>query len=117
MIFRKRATPNPQKEALTVNPPENETEPKTISGDAASIRFYGTSWCPACRRARSVFASQNIPYEWFDIDADRDAAKLVQTINHGNRSVPTILFPDGSVLVEPSSDVLLAKLAPYRPKS
>lgn len=117
MIFRKRTTPNIQKETPAPNLPEDGTEPKDIAGDVAPIRFYGTSWCPDCRRARNMFASQNISYEWFDIDTDRDAAKLVQTINHGNRSVPTIIFPDGSILVEPSSDVLLAKLTSYRSKS
>jgi mycoredoxin len=57
-----------------------------------------------------MFDQHHIPYRWIDIDKDEKAAKYVESINHGNRSVPTIVWPDGSSLTEPSSDELALKL-------
>lgn len=74
------------------------------------IIMYGTTWCGDCRRARRIFERHNIPYEWVNIDQDCDAEAYVKQVNHGNRSVPTIVFPDGSLLVEPSNAQLLDKL-------
>ena len=74
------------------------------------IKVYGTSWCGDTRRARQFFADHQIDYEWIDIDQDEKAADYVKSVNHGNRSVPTILFEDGSILVEPSSSQLSTKL-------
>lgn len=50
------------------------------------------------------------PYRWVDIDRDRAGEKFVIQTNRGNRSIPTIVFPDGSILVEPSNAELSAKL-------
>lgn len=75
------------------------------------ITVYATTWCPDCWRAKRVLKAEKAVYKWIDIDHDQDAARLVVELNHGLRSVPTILFPDGSVLVEPSSAELKAKLA------
>ena len=61
-------------------------------------------------QARALMDRLKIPYRWVDIDQDKDAARLVEEINHGFRSVPTILWPDGSILVEPSNEELAAKL-------
>lgn len=79
----------------------------------ASIIFYGTSWCFDSRKARRIFDELEIPYKWIDIDLDTDARRLVEELNDGYRSVPTIIFPDGSKLVEPSSQVLREKLAAF----
>lgn len=76
----------------------------------AIIKLYGTSWCGDTRRARSVLDQNGIPYEWIDIDKDLEARKFVEEINRGYRSVPTIVFPDGSILVEPSESKLRLKL-------
>jgi glutaredoxin len=73
------------------------------------IIVYGTNWCYASRRARAFLDEHQIPYTWIDVDKDSDASKLVEKINKGFRSVPTILFPDGSILVEPSSSQLATK--------
>jgi mycoredoxin len=67
------------------------------------IIIYGTTWCGDSRRARRFFDENNIEYSWIDIDIDREAGKLVEQINGGFRSVPTIIFPDGSTLTEPST--------------
>jgi mycoredoxin len=75
------------------------------------IRVYGTKWCPDTNRARQVCKKNNIEYVWIDIDQDADGCAYVQKVNKGNKCVPTILFPDGSVLVEPSDRDLEKKLA------
>lgn len=79
-------------------------------GTSATVKFYGTSWCFDSRKARRIFDELEIPYEWFDIDLDEEARKFVEAVNNGYRSVPTIIFPDGSKLVEPSSLTLREKL-------
>ncbi len=78
---------------------------------AARIKVYGTTWCPDCVRAKQVLARSSIQYEWIDISNDEEARAYVEQINKGNRSVPTIVFPDSSVLAEPSNTELEKKLA------
>jgi glutaredoxin-like protein len=76
----------------------------------ATITIYGTNWCGDCRRTRRFLDYHKIPYEWIDIDQDKEAEQFVLKTNRGMRSVPTILFPDGSVLVEPSNTKVAQKL-------
>lgn len=73
------------------------------------IKFYGTTWCGDCRRARNFFSENKIDYEWIDISTDNAATEYVMSVNKGCKSVPTIFFPDGSLLVEPSSYQLREK--------
>jgi mycoredoxin len=74
------------------------------------IIIYGTEWCGDCRRARRLLDQHNIPYQLINIDRDREAEQFVLKTNGGMRSVPTIVFPDHSILVEPSSYRLAEKL-------
>ena len=67
-----------------------------------SIVIYSTVWCPDCKRAKKFFGEQRVPYVNIDIEQDVDAMALVEKVNHGKRVIPTIIFPDGSILVEPS---------------
>lgn len=95
-----------------------DTDPRRTAIDNAAtdsnaIIMYSTSWCGDCRRAKRVFADFGVSYTEVNIEDDEDAAELVETLNDGLRSVPTILFPDGSVLVEPSNAALAAKLQQY----
>jgi mycoredoxin len=78
--------------------------------DSNIITIYATEWCWDCRRARKFFDKHGIPYVWVDIDHDKEAETFVKQTNHGMRSVPTILFPDGTTLVEPSNPQLERKL-------
>ncbi len=73
--------------------------------EAAKITVYGTNWCPACRVAKRVFNQCEIDFEWINIDKDTAARAYVEEVNNGYRSVPTIIFPDGDILVEPTSRV------------
>jgi mycoredoxin len=75
------------------------------------IKFYGTKWCGDCFFALKTLQSQKVDFEWIDIDKDPSAEQFVKQTNHGYRSVPTIVFDDGSILVEPSRSELLRKLA------
>ncbi|HEC24343.1 MAG TPA: FAD-binding protein [Chloroflexi bacterium] len=77
---------------------------------AAKIVVYGTTWCPDCKRAKQFFGEHRIQYDWVDIEQDKEAAAYVEKVNNGARSVPTIIFPDGSRLVEPSNAELAEKL-------
>ena len=71
---------------------------------------YGVAWCGDCRRAQKFLQINKIPYEFINIDQDINGEQVVTKINRGFRSVPTIIFPDGSILVEPSNRQLAQKL-------
>ena len=75
-----------------------------------SIVVYSTVWCPDCKRAKRFFGEQRVPYVSIDIERDAEAMALVEQVNQGKRVIPTIVFPDGSILVEPSNAQLAAKL-------
>lgn len=75
-----------------------------------AIVVYGTSWCPDCRRAQRVLDLNQVPYTYVNIEENEEAAEYIVAVNRGYRSVPTIVFPDGSVLVEPSNLELQKKL-------
>ena len=75
-----------------------------------TIKVYGTRWCGDTKRAIKVLDQRNINYDWIDIDKDKEGEAFVKETNQGNRSVPTIIFPDESILVEPSNRQLEEKL-------
>lgn len=66
------------------------------------IKVYGTSWCFDCQVAVDVLDSLEEPYDFVDIDQNREGEQFVFKMSGGNRSTPTIKFPDGSILVGPS---------------
>ena len=74
------------------------------------ITIYGAYWCPDCRRSKQFLGEHQIPYHWVDIEQDQQAETHVLQMNHGKRIIPTIEFPDGSMLVEPSNTELATKL-------
>ncbi len=73
--------------------------------------MYATTHCGDCVLAKRVLDEEGAAYTWVDIDRDPSAARLVLEINGGFRTVPTILFPDGKVLVEPDRRELLEALS------
>jgi mycoredoxin len=73
--------------------------------------MYTAAWCGDCRLAKHVLDAKGVAYELIDIETVPGAAELVQKINGGYRTIPTILFPDGRVLVEPSRRQLEAAIA------
>ena len=74
------------------------------------IVVYGAFWCPDCRRSKQFLGEHRIPYHWVNIEEDADAERRVIEMNDGRRIIPTIVFADGSRLIEPSNAELAAKL-------
>lgn len=81
----------------------------------SQIVIYTTEFCADCYRAKKFFDTHGISYLPVGLEGNPEATEFVMKINKGYRSVPTIIFPDGSVLVEPSWDELKSKIAPRAP--
>lgn len=84
-----------------------ETEEKEKS---QTIIVYGTNWCPDCHRSIKLLGEKGKSYRWVDIEQDVAAKTYVEEVNHGKRIVPTIVFPEGDILVEPSDAELANRL-------
>jgi mycoredoxin len=78
----------------------------------ATVTMYTTTWCGYCVRLKKLLQREGIEYAEVDIERDGAAADLVMQANGGNRTVPTLLFPDGSALTNPSIDQVKARLTP-----
>ena len=76
----------------------------------AGITVYGAAWCPDCKRAKRFLGEQRVHYRWVDIEQEPEHVAFVERINRGKRIIPTIVFEDESILVEPSNAELAAKL-------
>lgn len=72
--------------------------------------MYAADWCGDCRRSKRLLIELNVPYTLIDVDADESAAEKVIEINGGMRSIPVIVFDDGTHLTEPSDAALKEKL-------
>ena len=83
---------------------------QTRPDQSLGIRVFGAPGCPDCKQSRQFLNEQRVQYEWLDIDQDEDARQYVQQVNDGKQIIPTIVFPDGSFLVEPSNAELADKL-------
>ena len=82
----------------------------TTETPSNTILVYSTVWCSDCKRAKKFFGEQRIPYLNIDIENDSAAMAFVEQVNNGKRIVPTIIFPDGTIMVEPSNAQLAAKM-------
>lgn len=80
-----------------------------IENENAQIIMYTTSWCPDCHRAKYLLDEYGVPYVNIDVDEDATGLEFVKQVNNGRRVVPTIVFPDNSILVEPSNTQLAEK--------
>ena len=78
------------------------------------LKVIGASWCPDCKRAKTFLGQHRIDFDWVDMETDPTAQAEVERINAGKRIIPTIIFPDGSILTEPSNDELAEKLGIIR---
>ncbi len=72
-----------------------------MSEAVPTVKFYGAMWCGDTSRARSWFDTNNVGYDWIDVDKHKEAEEYVKSVNNGFRSIPTIVFADGSKLTEP----------------
>ena len=74
------------------------------------ITVYGSSWCSDCKRAKRFLGDQQVEYKWVDVEQDDKARLFVEEHNDGKTLIPTIVFDDGTILVEPSNAELAQKL-------
>jgi mycoredoxin len=75
------------------------------------LTMYTTTWCGYCSRLRAGLEHADIAYAEINIELEDGAAELVMSVNGGNRTVPTVVFPDGSALTNPSLAEVKAQLA------
>ncbi len=76
-----------------------------------SVTMFSTTWCGYCRVLKQAFAREGITYAEVNIEHEEGAADFVMGVNGGNQTVPTVLFPDGSALTNPTIAQVKAKLA------
>jgi mycoredoxin len=81
------------------------------------LTMYTTSWCGFCRNLKNQLARLGIEIIEVDIERDPAAAQYVMSVNGGNQTVPTVLFPDGTALTNPSASQVKARLAAVEPQS
>jgi thioredoxin reductase (NADPH) len=74
------------------------------------IKLYGTNWCSDCKRSKKFLGEQRVHYEFIDIEEDMEGQAFVQKVQNGGMTIPTIVFDDGSLLIEPTNAELAAKL-------
>jgi mycoredoxin len=72
--------------------------------------MYTTSWCGFCRNLKSQLARSGVEVTEIDIERDQTAAEYVMSVNGGNQTVPTVVLPDGTALVNPSAAQIRARL-------
>jgi mycoredoxin len=75
------------------------------------LTMYSTTWCGHCMRLKRMLDREGIAYAEVNIDEDPAAAEFVMRVNHGSRTVPTLVFPGGAALTNPSIDQVKAALA------
>jgi mycoredoxin len=75
------------------------------------VTMYTTPWCGFCRRLKSQLAREGIEVAEVDVERDPAAADYVMSVNGGNRTVPTVVFPDGMTLTNPSAAKVRERLA------
>lgn len=75
------------------------------------VTMYSTNWCGYCHRLKAQLDREGIGYEVVDIERDEAAAEFVMGVNGGNQTVPTIRFPDGSALTNPTIVQVKQRLA------
>ena len=77
---------------------------------SAQVTMYSTPWCGYCRRLKVQLDQEGIRYSEIDVDRDHTAAEYVKAVNGGNRTVPTVVFPDGTTATNPSLDEVKTRL-------
>ena len=78
---------------------------------AGSVTMFSTTWCGYCQRLKSQMDREGIAYTEVNIEEDPALADFVMSVNNGNQTVPTLLFPDGSTATNPSLIEVKKRLA------
>lgn len=87
------------------------TDAATHTPAVGTVTMFSTAWCGYCRRLRTQLDSEGIGYTVVDIEEQPETATFVEQVNGGNRTVPTVVFPDGSAATNPSLADVRARLA------
>ena len=82
-----------------------------MSAPGTAVTMYTTSWCGYCVRLKKMMQNEGIDFAEVNIETDESAADLVMAANGGNRTVPTLVFADGTALTNPSIAQVKAQLA------
>ncbi|HEX6486070.1 MAG TPA: mycoredoxin [Nocardioidaceae bacterium] len=85
--------------------------PASSAASGAAVTMYSTKWCGYCFRLRKQLDREGIAYDVVDIEKVPDAAIVVEQVNNGNQTVPTMIYRDGSAQTNPSLNEVKAKLA------
>ncbi len=75
-----------------------------------NIKLYGTDWCSDCKRSKRFLGEQRVHYEYINIEENMEGQAFVRELQKGGLTIPTIVFEDNSVLIEPTNAELAAKL-------
>lgn len=78
--------------------------------DQGAVTMFSTTWCGYCRSLKRALDREGITYREINIEEQPEAAAFVMSVNGGNRTVPTVLFPDGSAATNPSLTQVKARL-------
>lgn len=78
---------------------------------SAALTMYSTPWCGYCHRLKGQLKREGISFDEVDIESQPEAAEVVESVNGGNQTVPTLVFADGTSLTNPSVAQVKAKLA------
>lgn len=78
--------------------------------EAGTITMFSTSWCGYCARLKQQLGKQGIGFTEVNIEEVPGTAEIVESVNGGNQTVPTVIFPDGSTATNPSLADVQAKL-------
>ena len=78
--------------------------------ETGSITMFSTSWCGYCARLKQQLGKQGIGFTEVNIEEVAGTAEIVESVNGGNQTVPTVIFPDGSTATNPSLADVKAKL-------
>ena len=76
----------------------------------AEITVYGAPWCPDCKRSKKFLAEHRVPFRWVDVEEDAEGLRFIEELQKGGRTIPTIVFPEGDHLLEPSDGDLARRL-------
>jgi mycoredoxin len=79
--------------------------------ESGTITMFSTTWCCYCNRLKKQLDAQGIGYTEINIEEVEGTADLVEKLNGGNRTVPTVLFPDGTAATNPSAAEVKSRLA------
>ena len=79
--------------------------------ESGTITMFTTTWCGYCTRLKAQLVKAGIGYTEINVEEVEGTSELVMSLNNGNRTVPTILYPDGSSATNPSLAQVQAKLA------